>query len=81
MPFKVVVKLMQSHADHCIFSYLSGAIQAFRGQIVASAVHIQDVRRGTELGLLSASATHNRVACSVRKVCRHTVVTKCLVVA
>ena len=59
---------MQSHADHCIFSYLSGAIQAFRGQIVASAVHIKDVRRGTALGLLSASATHNGVACSEKEI-------------
>ena len=58
---------MQSHADRCIFLYLSGAIQAFRCQVVASAVHIQDVRRGIALGLLSASATHNGVACSVRK--------------
>ena len=57
---------MQSHADQCIFSYLSGAIQAFRGQIVVSAIHIQDVRRGTALGLLSASATQNGVVCSVR---------------
>ena len=72
---------MQSHADHCIFSYLSGAIQGGRDLIVASAVPTQDVKKSIALGRMSASATHNGVACSARKVCRLTVVTKCLVVA